>query len=394
MNNKLSKTEKISIYIFYLAYMLYILYKTINNTYFGKYISEDLYDIIKIVCWVGFLTKILVTELNTITSIFKKKEILYYNILILILIPISLIIKENTNSSTIFELVLIGIAAYDLSFDLVIKISKNEILLITIITITSSLLGIIPIGKFEHGNNRVGYSLGFSYLGKASQVFLQNYLMSIYLNRNKENNWKKKNIIYNTILGIIMGLVSRTRNQLYMTFIIDAVMIFNIKRSKEKRKNLNIIIKYIFIICYVFTIVTAVLYNPRNERLNIINDFFNSRLEVANRVYNKIGINNFGNNIIMDGTGINENYTYIDSAYLLLLLNYGRIITILILCLLTRAVRRCIKNNEYELIIWLVSTAIASIVDNYLIQINFNCIILIAFRYIENKRIGREKSSG
>lgn len=165
-----------------------------------------------------------------------------------------------------------------------------------------------------------------------------------------------------------------------------------IKYNKINLKKYKKILSYIFPICFLIIFLLVNNFNKEIPVYNKLDKLLNNRLSVMNRVCNTSEIRPFGNKIEMNGFGvINEKYTYVDSGYISILLRDGYISLFLIGVLYMYSIRNSINKVNNVLTIWLILMAVSAIIDDNLIQINFNCSILILFKSINNIIEGKRK---
>lgn len=356
--------------IFFTAYILFMFYKIINTSTYSELIPDKLIDYIKFISWSLFMVKI----------IFYHRKDYKQNILFSILFILSLIIRKYSGSSEIFELVLVGFAASDIDFKYIAKVTLYEILIMCIIIILSSITGIIPNYTFLRSNGNVGFALGFIYVGKLS-IYLQEFmLLDMYLSERKNQEIKNTTILLYFLLLTIVFVVSYIRN----TYIISCILLLSyIFVKKVKIVNLlkiKKLISIVYIVCFALVYFLVVNYNSNNNFYSKINSLLNTRLSVMNRVYNNYEVSPFGTEIVMKGfNAINEKYTYVDSAYISILIKNGYVISMIIALFYTLLIRKCIDANMYTLALWLIFLSLSSIIEDSLIQINFNCLILLLF---------------
>mgnify|MGYP004475368097 CR=1 FL=1 len=109
-------------------------------------------------------------------------------------------------------------------------------------------------------------------------------------------------------------------------------------------------------------------------------------------MFKEYGIKPFGNKIYQNGLGgasgqnfnfMVDKYTFIDSAYLRLILMYGFIITLLILIYLTYQLSYI--NDEF-LVSILIVVFISSTVEMHMLQVAYNpFFIMLAVEYFKRK---------
>ena len=143
----------------------------------------------------------------------------------------------------------------------------------------------------------------------------------------------------------------------------------------------------------MFSIIVVANYNTNNENYVKLNDLTTGRLSISHRMIEEYKVSLFGNNIVMHGSSAvkygnisSDQYSYIDNAYIQILLRYGLIFFILFGFIFIWAEKKFIEDNEYLLCFWLAILAISSIFDDTIIILQYNCSLLILFQLIRERK--------
>lgn len=364
--------------LFFIAYIVFLFYKIIATSTYEEIIGENIIEKIKFFSWLLLIIKILLCNKINI------KLIIGYSVLI----GLGIVIRMQSGSSEILELILVILAANDIEFKNIAKVTLIETIILCAIIIISSIIGLIPNYTFPRANGQYGMALGFSYVGKLSIYLLQIVFLILYLYEEKNKIASNVMLLFFFIIFTIIFCISYVRNTYIMSIIF---LMLYLLVTKYKKINLNKYIKIlscIFIMCFILIFYLVVNFNSEKQIYIIGDKMLNTRLSTMNRVYETYGIAPFGTKFEMIGFEvINENYTYVDSAYISLLLRDGYIVLILIGISYTYLLRDNIEKGNQTIVIWLMIIAISSIVEDSLIQINFNCAILMLFNTIKSNEI-------
>ena len=166
--------------LFVSAYILYILYKVIYNSTFREMLSPNVIKYIKFASWAIFLLKVILDTKKDIKTINSS------------LILLSCIIRINSGSSEIFELVLIILATKNIEFKQIVKITLREIEIICGVIIFSSLIGFIQNYEFIRASGEYKQAFGFIYVSKLPMYFLHILFLKLYLYESEKRvakNW-------------------------------------------------------------------------------------------------------------------------------------------------------------------------------------------------------------
>lgn len=140
-------------------------------------------------------------------------------------------------------------------------------------------------------------------------------------------------------------------------------------------------------ICFII----IVFFSYNYDKFLALDNILGGRLYYGYTAFNNYSLTLFGQNIEMVGTSTftrnpNLRYFYIDSGYLQTLFLRGIALTVIILIGYTVISYKAIKNKEIELFIWIIITAGYNILGSTLIDIWYNPIFFIGFKYIANWR--------
>lgn len=371
-------------FFFFMAYIMFLLYKILAVSTFNEVINETI-NFIKISSWILFIIKIIFcNNLNL-------KSIITY----VILLGLSIGIRIKSGSSEILEIVLITIAAKDIEFNKIAKVTLAETIFFCFIIVILGLSGVIPNYSFLRSNGEYSNSYGFIYVSKLPSFILNIIFLSIYLEDNKREYISSAKLIFYFILATLTFGMTYVRNQYIMAILFIVLYAYIVKHKKVNFDKYKILIMCIFPICIVITLFLVKNFDDSNKLYSKLDNILSTRLSVMNRVYEQSKINAFGNEIEMNGFfAINENYTYVDSGYISVLLRDGYISLGMISLSYIYLLKRNIENNNYTLVIWLCIVAISSMIDDTLfVQLNFNCIILTLLNTNTEKRKGEKNEN-
>lgn len=299
----------------------------------------------------------------------------WYFLLILFILLVISWIKSGEN----YLLILFFPVAFSKNLDIkkFVKIYFCVSLVMILLIVCLSLMNIIPNYVYLRGLN-IRQSFGIIYpTDFAAYVF---YLSCgyVYIRNNK----------FNYIDGIITFLISyivylKTDARLnFICTIIVIVLGFLIKFNSFKfitRRNKSLFL----ILPSLFIVITTFFYNPDNNLFKLLNNLLSDRLFIVQRIFRDYGISLFGNKVYQNGLGgdagqnfnflINQ-YSYIDSAYLRMILMYGIVLSVVILFVLSCEM---IKIDDDFLMIILVVIFVSGMVEMHMLQIAYNPFFII-----------------
>lgn len=371
-------------FFFFIAYIIFLLYKILAVSTFNEVINETI-NFLKISSWILFIVKIL-----TCNKLNIKLIIIY-----VILLGFSIAIRIKSGSSEILEIVLVTIAANDIEFEKIAKVTLIETIFFCLIIIIFGISEVIPNYSFLRSNGDYSNSYGFIYVSKLPSFILNIIFLSIYLEDNKRKYVSSAKLIFYFLLATFTFGMTYVRNQYIMSLLFIVLYVYGVKHKKINFAKCKILIMCIFPICIVMTLFLVKNFDASNKLYSKLNNMLSTRLSVMNRVYEQSKINALGNKIEMNGfSAVNENYTYVDSGYISVLLRDGYISLAMVSLSYIYLLKKNIENNNYTLVIWICIVAMSSMIDDTLfVQLNFNCIILTLLNTNKEKRKGEKNES-
>lgn len=143
---------------------------------------------------------------------------------------------------------------------------------------------------------------------------------------------------------------------------------------------------FAFIVCPAIMILLTFGYDKSNKWLKLLNQLLSGRLEMGYRAYIDHGLSLWGKVIPQMGLGRTvtapEFYFYLDSSYIMVLLEKGIVIFSLICFLFVMTSRKNYKKNLYIIFV-LVIVALHCIVEHHIIDISYNYFLLLALSKVD-----------
>lgn len=256
---------------------------------------------------------------------------------------------------------------------------------ITIIMILS-LKGVIPNLTYVRGNI-VRNSFGIIYpTDFAAYIF---YLVCSYIYMRREH-YSFIEVMVIILIAYIVYLKTNARLD-YICTILAAIFCYLVRFNWVK-KMMERVKLFFPIVPAVIILILTYFYNSGSSFFVKIDELLSERLSIVAPMFKEYGIKPFGNKIYQNGLGgasgqnfnfMVDKYTFIDSAYLRLILMYGFIITLLILIYLTYQLSYI--NDEF-LVSILIVVFISSTVEMHMLQVAYNpFFIMLAVEYFKRK---------
>ena len=313
---------------------------------------------------------------------FQKKMDLYrlgLMLVILILITIGCLLYKRYNLLVVISFIFSASDVVD--FDSIVKTSARSTILATAFVVIACLMGYIEDYVFIHRDN-VGHSFGFTYYTSIHFIFLFVSCMMMYLSK-KGLTWRA--LILLTAFNILLYYYGTAALPFVVFFIIEILYIVLVKWDWFNFSKKPII----FTSCFLFPISTLLMFYFTHSYGNgqpwaiLLNKALNGRLNLSFIGLQKYGITLLGQQIDMVGnTQIylgeagREDYFFIDSAYVYIVICYGVLIAAALLLMYSLIFYRACKQNDKKMIIWMVCLLVFSFVNNAIIYIAYNPLLL------------------
>ncbi len=300
-----------------------------------------------------------------------------------------------------FIMALMIVAAKDVEFDRILKLTLIIGTLIMAVALISSQIGLVEdLVYFHRGANR--HSLGISYTTDcAAHVF---YLAAGYF-LIKKGQLKAIEYIFFICLTILLYYMTRARNNtICLLLLIFATVIYQLLfKNSFTGKGLTTL-RYVlggafilfFLGCILIAIFLMITYKNDGGIITYIdNIFLGNRIGMGNTAYIEHGLKLFGSDIPQMGYGRTtiapEWYFCLDSSYMLVLLERGILIFIMMIAMTLKVMIKGIKNNIYLTGI-MALIALQCLVEHHWMELAYNFFLLATFAAI-NCEINFSKKS-
>lgn len=316
------------------------------------------------------------------------KWTLYHKVAFALLFFIPLFLRIKYTSNILGSSMLI-MAAYNIPFSHIVKSCIRVSVMVFAIVLVSMGLGVIEdrlyyrdVDNFE---NSYAHDLGFKYYSYYAYLGMGLVQCCIYL-------WRRHisfgQILFLILLSYLFFLVSSTRLQLYAC-IAFIVAIFAIPYIPQKILH-NKLLAFIAIVAY--PVICVILYFISKyfilsifyDGYEALNLAMNNRLSMNEEAFMRYDVTLWGNDLEFDTTERTQDYFYLDSGYLHVLLGDGLVFIAIILFLYSILTYKLFRSRAYYLYIWILVYAILNISNGFLVSLLANPILLLAFSDTES----------
>ena len=312
----------------------------------------------------------------------KTLKLKFSTFLIIIILAIIGLLSYIQAHTTIFiEFVTVLIGSVGINFDKIIRYDfKIKIgLLIFMLLMYFGGYAASEFTIIRNGAERL--SFGF-YHPNTFAVFVM-ILYFEYLVVNSD-----KHIGINIIIGIIVALFifGVTNSRTTLIAIIFSFLPILLQKYGDRIMNNSIfklLEKNIFLILLAFTLIFTILYGMGNVSARNLDTLMTGRLDLQYYYLSRYNINLFGHDILYKYT--------LDNGFMKMLLNYGLVTCILLLCLYRKNIAAINKNKDFLICILFLIMQFYSLSESYLFYIYINVFWLYFLSYIPTKRRTNDK---
>ncbi len=265
------------------------------------------------------------------------------------------------------------LAAKDLEFDSIVKLSLYIVSGLLALSLIIVLLGVIPdevLVRELHGRLVECHSLGFYHYSKVPTYWFYLYLSYSYLNRKTYS--LPKHALW-LLGGLAFYLICFERLRFYLfvvAFFIFAVA--GLMKEGSIGRSWRLVSTAIYPTLFILSIVVAIAYTPTNGFFDELNTLLSGRLRLENVALNQFGISILGQSVEMNnslGLADPTQYMFVDAAYIYIPIVYGAIIGLALLLVYTFTTRKAAKNDCLVLVLAFACIAIDCLVGNQLLSI-------------------------
>ena len=321
----------------------------------------------------------------------KLKKILFVSLTLVLLFLAAIRINKLQ-----YMLLFLFLIDSDLcKIDDILKVSIVGILSSVMIVVFLSQVGVIQDYIFMRDDFKQAHCLGFSYYYTVSTMFLFAVIMYLYI----RINIRYIELAAILFVGFTIYKFCTTRLPFYILIIAIAIYLlmckYNLIRSIDN-KFCKIVSLFLGPLFFVVSVAASILYNENNRYLVFLDKCLNGRLHLSNLAFKMYDVKFLGQSIEMVGNEYGKKggeYFFIDSGYILSILNYGIVFTLILLLLYSLIGYNACRRNDKKLFIWVIIVLLFNVVNGCWIISIYNPIlfILLGNRYNQVKGNLNEK---
>lgn len=368
--------------ILYIAYSVYLILGIIESSFYAIYVQN--YS--KIIL---FSCIILLFLGESITFSVNYKDMMLGIVLIACFVYLYLFIGLGVSLIPLFMY-----STRNIDITGIIKISYIISIILLIIIMISSYLGVIE-NYIYYDTTRERQYLGFRYALYPSSILCNIIFLKVYLDKERIS-WKS------IILLLISSYILYTLTDSRLTFVLGGlILIFSavnkiIPSICEKILSRLLIFSYAFV--GIISLYFTLNYNHLIDWQENLNEILGGRLSLGYSTLEFYGYGLFGREVELVGNGLDVNgivnsssYNYVDNLYVQLLLKTGVLFLVFFIICMTYVTYLTYKQKNLYLYVILVVLALHGLIDDLILQIQYNSFWLLITPVIYGILVNRRK---
>lgn len=369
--------------ILYIAYSVYLILGIIESSFYAIYVQN--YS--KIIL---FSCIILLFLGESITFCVNYKDMMLGIVLIACFVYLYLFIGLGVSLIPLFMY-----STRNIDITGIIKISYIISIILLIIIMISSYLGVIE-NYIYYDTTRERQYLGFRYALYPSSILCNIIFLKVYLDKERIS-WKS------IILLLISSYILYTLTDSRLTFVLGGlILIFSavnkiIPSICEKILSRLLIFSYAFI--GIISLYFTLNYNHLIDWQENLNEILGGRLSLGYSTLEFYGYGLFGREVELVGNGLDVNgivnsssYNYVDNLYVQLLLKTGVLFLVFFIICMTYVTYLTYKQKNLYFYVILVMLALHGLIDDLILQIQYNSFWLLITPVIYGILVNRRKT--
>lgn len=375
---------------FYLIiYGVILIYETIGTTMF-EFAWPEKMGYFFFVAISGYTMIKMIGSVSGYNHFYGLKEVLYSFFMIMVFIIPAVF---TTEYSFLFEIVFLIIGARKIKFENILKIYLVVVSVILITAMICGWFGIIENLVYEDWRRGNRYSFGCVYpTDFAAHIF---YLVLAYVGcyYKKMKSWWGL-----VVMGLSVGLYKLCyayTSTLTLFLFGLCILIYSTCKGKVKQLTVPRVSSILPAMTALIFPALMTIYNGSEELWYRLDLKLGYRLLYTSWAIRDYGLSLFGKTVNEIGNGrttvYNNDYYFIDDSYMRIMIEYGMVVFVTILIMLTLISYKMLTHKQIILFLILEIICIHSIMEHHLMELAYNPFIL--YLYAENSELEvREKT--
>ncbi len=363
-------TIKLSELLYFSAFFIWLFFNFVTQTNLVyKFPSIYRYRIIAmIVCIVILIAKLLL-EKHT------RRFLLIFLLAICLAITIAISTNKLFDGLTIISTIMLIVSVKNINFRKVLVFWSVSIFLFMLFVFILLKLGIIENTLRIQLGGRYRFSQGYQFVSLGANYLFHITLVYLYLRKNRVR------FLEIMLLGIVnyyFYINTDTKSAFFLSIL--ALIVVYLFRNKElNQRTLKVTGIIVWTAGVIVPVVLTYFYNPSIKFFQILNTTLTGRLSLGHKTMSLYGVDLFGQRIDWElqqrSTSVFDNYLYVDSSFVNILLHYGVILLFVIWLSYYLLIKRGYFNTV-EMLVFIV-LILHSMFDPQFFELMYNPLLLL-----------------
>lgn len=322
------------------------------------------------------------------------KSLKLKQIILSLILLITMVIGAIVGNKVLFLLSFLFLINSDrTSFSRILKVSIISVTCMTISVVCLCMIGLLPDYIFEREGGKIAHSLGFSFYYNVSTHILFCSIMYTYVRKTLHFS----EILILTLLNYLLYKLCTTRLPFYVYLIFIIAYLVFCKYNVFKSINHKLLKMYsavAFSSLCILCVVMALKYDYRDPVFFEIDQWVSGRIALSHVAFSRYDIKLFGQYVEMQGNIYGENqfnYFFIDSGYILGLIQYGLLFTICFIVMYSILYYYSCITNDKKLFVWISIVALFNVINGCWTAFVYNPLLFLIIPVIKNMKTIKRK---
>ena len=292
------------------------------------------------------------------------------------------IIAYSLDGSALVYMLVVAFTSRHYKFRDLLRVALFTVAFACLLVVAMSSLGVIDVVASTTEGSRSRMSLGFGWVTYLSHYYLELVIGYSLLRGSKITI---KEIVALACMDIAIYMVTDARNSflLVLLFLILMLAYKKLAVGMESSKVLRIVLSASFLICMIASAILYLVPNPATDFGYTLDQLLSTRITQTQRALSLYGLQPFGTEVtwvtlgnISTGQYTWQDYLYVDCSYFNIMINYGWVLGMAMLFVLTIVANKATSRSTVLLGFALAVFAIHGIVDPQLLDLHY-CVLLL-----------------
>lgn len=363
-------TIKLSELLYFSAFFIWLVFNFVAQTNLVyKFPSIYRYRIVAMVVCIVILIAKLLLEKHT------RRFLLIFFLAICLAITIAISTNKIFDGLTIISTIMLIVSVKNINFRKVLVFWSVSTVLFMLFVFILLKLGIIENTLRIQLGGRYRFSQGYQFVSLGANYLFHITLVYLYLRRDRIRFWE---IMLLGIVNYYFYINTDTKSAFFLSIL--ALIVVYLFRNKEiNQKTLKVTGLIVWTAGVIVPVVLTYFYNPSIKFFQTLNTTLTGRLSLGHKTMLLYGVDLFGQRIDWElqqrSTSVFDDYLYVDSSFVNILLHYGVILLFVIWLSYYLLIKRGYFNTV-EMLVFIV-LILHSMFDPQFFELMYNPLLLL-----------------